>query len=246
MKLKQKIADGLNKKFGKYKWYNSFKEDYGFRVLALMLGGIIINVLYAIINSVSGLVYSSLWYGVFAGYYVVLAMQRIGVLISYRAAKKKYGGNEKKLESEKWKIYLVNGAILVPLDIALGAIITVMFLRQKPTVSGEIMAITSAAYTTYKIVMAIRNILKAKRLDDAIIKTVRCIAMVDALASLIILSMTLITTFGSFEAEEMRTMLAIVGFAVCAFTIGIGSYMIIKGAKALNLDKRTNEYGQKI
>lgn len=246
MKLKQKISNDLNNKFGKYKWYNSFKEDYGFRVLALMLGGTAINVIYAIINSVSGIVYSSLWYGVFAGYYVVLALQRIGVLISYRAVKRKCRGDEKKLERGKWTIYLVNGAILVPLDIALGAMITVMFVRQKPTVSGEIMAITSATYTTYKIVMAIRNLVKAKKLDDGVIKTVRCIAMVDALTSLIILTMTLITTFGSFEAEDMRVMTAIIGFAVCVFTIGIGSYMIINGAKFRKLNRRTEENGQKI
>lgn len=240
MKLREKIEGKLDKKFGENKFYAQFKEDYGFRTLSLTLGGAFINVVYAIINSVSGMVYMSLWYGVFAGYYVVLALQRIGVILSYRITKRVCAGDKIKLERGKWKIYLANGAVFVPLDMALGVIITVMFIRQKPTVSGDIMAIASAAYTTYKMVMAIRNLLKAKKMDDAIIKTVRCIALVDALASLIVLEMTLITTFGSFEAEEMRIMTAVTGFVVCAFTIGIGSYMIIKGAKTLGLNKEQN------
>jgi len=148
------------------------------------------------------------------------------------------------LAREKKKIYLANGAVLVPLDIALGALITVIMLRQKPTVTGEIMAITSATYTTYKVVMAIRNLLKAKAAQDFLIQTVRNIGIVDALTSLISLEVTLISTFGEAETDsDMKILMAISGLAVCAFTVGLGSFMIIKGAKAL---KREKNNGQEI
>lgn len=247
MKLKERIEQKLDGRLGKYKWYTSFKEDYDFRTLAAMLGGALINIIFACVNGVTALRYLSLWYGVFSGYYFVLAAQRIGVLLSYRAIKKKCGGDEEKLERKKKGIYLVNGAILVPLDIALGALITVMMLKQKPTVTGEIMAITSATYTTYKIVMAIRNLLKARRTQDFLIQTVRNIGIIDALTSIISLEFTLINTFGGEETvADMRVLTAISGLIVCAFTVGLGSFMIIKGTKALNLDKRTKENGQKI
>jgi len=238
MKIKEKIEEKLDKKFGENKLYEQFKEDYGFRTLAMTLGGALVNVVYAVMNGASGLLYSSLWYGAFAGYYLIIALQRIGVIFSYRIVKKKSVGDEEKLSREKEKIYLINGAILVPLDIALGVIITVMFFRPKPVPSGDIMAIASAVYTTYKITMAIRNLLAARHRRDFLIQTVRNIGIIDALASLIILQTTLINTFSEEgEAEAMRPLMAISSFVVCAFAIGIGAYMIIKGAKALGPTK---------
>lgn len=239
MKLKERIEQKLNSRLGKYKWYNSFKEDYGFRVLVTTMGGVAINIIFACFNGVTAIRYLSIWYGVFSGYYFILAVQRIGIVLSYRRVKRKCGSDEEKLVREKKKIYLINGAILVPLGIALGAVITIMMLRQKPTVTGEIMAIASATYTTYKMVMAIRNLLKAKAAQDFLIQAVRNIGIVDALTSLISLEVTLITTFSEAETiEDMRMLMAISGFVVCAFAVGLSSYMIIKGAKALNLDKK--------
>lgn len=247
MKIKERIKGKINSAFGKYRWYNSFKEDYGFRALVTMMGGVLINVIFACVNGVTALKYMSLWYGVFSGYYFVIAAQRIGVVLSYRRVKKKSGGDIEKLERGKNKIYLANGAIFVPLDIALGALITVMMLKQKPTVTGEIMAITSATYTTYKVVMAIRNLAKAKASQDFLIQTIRNIGIVDALTSIMSLETTLITTFSEVETiSDMKTLMAISGLTVCVFTVGLGSFMIIKGAKALNLDKRTKQNGQKI
>lgn len=246
MKLKEKIRQSLNYRLGKYKWYNSFKDDYGFRALVTMSGGALVNIFFACVNGVTAIRYLSLWYGVFSGYYIVLAAQRIGVLISYRAAKKKCG-DEEGLTREKKKIYLVNGAILVPLDIALGALITVIMLRQKPTVTGEIMAIASATYTTYKVIMAVRNLLKARAAQDFLAQTIRNIGIIDALTSIISLEVTLINTFSAAEtAADMRPLMAISGFVVCAFTVGLSSFMIIKGARALNLNKGVNKNGQKI
>lgn len=129
----------------------------------------------------------------------------------------------------------------MPLDIALAAAITVMMLTQKPTVTGEIMAISSAAYTTYKVVMAIRNLIKAKSMQDPVVQTIRDIGLIDAFASVFSLEVTLITTFSEEGTlTDMRMLMAISGFAVCAFTIGLGAYMIIKSAKKLGLDGTDN------
>jgi len=127
----------------------------------------------------------------------------------------------------------------VPLDIALGAAITVMIKSQKPTATGEIMAITSATYTAVKVTMAAISLSKAKASRDTIAQTLRNIGFVDALASVLSLECTLITTFGEVDGR-MRAVMAVSGLVVCAFTVGLGSYMIVKAAKALNLEKRKN------
>lgn len=244
MKLKERAESFFDKHFGKYKWYNSFKEDYGFRTLIMAIGGAFVNVVFAGFNAVTAIYYLSVWYGVFAGYYLILALLRIFVLVSFRHIKKKYAEGE-KFERAKWKIYLVNGATFVPLDIALATAITTMMFMQKPTATGEIMAISTATYTTYKIVMAIRNLVKAMHVKEPVVQTIRNIGFVDALASLFSLEITLITTFSDAETfSGMRPLTAISGFAVCAFTIGLGAYMTIKASKKLKIDNNAKDSGE--
>lgn len=234
MKIGERAEKFFDERFGKYKWYNSFKGDYGFRTIIFAIVGALINIIFACVNGVTALRYMSLWYGVFAGYYLILALQRLGVLAAYRAVLKHCGDDEEKLGRKKLKIYLTNGAVFVPLDIALGAAITVAMLYQKPTITGEIMAITTATYTVYKIISAARNLVKAKKATDPIVQTLRNIGFVDALASVFSLEVTLITTFSETETvQDMRVLMVISGFVVCAFTVGLGSYMIISAVKKL-------------
>lgn len=244
MKIKDRTEKFFDKYLSGYKWYNTCKDDYTFRTVIMSIGGAVVNVVFAGFNAVTAIYYLSLWYGVFSVYYFILAVLRISVLLSFRHIKVKYNEGE-KFERAKWKIYLVNGATFVPLDIALGAAITVMMFTQKPTITGDIMAISSATYTTYKVVMAIRNLIKATRVKDPIALTVRNIGVVDALASVFSLEITLITTFSESESfESMRPLTAISGFIICAFTIGLGAYMIIKAAKSLGIGSGTDCSGE--
>lgn len=232
VKLKDKIKSKVDAKYGKYKWYQSFTGDYGFRTLVLCVGGALLNIVFACFNGATAIKYSSVWFGAFAGYYTMLAVQRLFVLFSCHIVKKKCSDDEQKLEREKQKIYLANGAIFVPLDIALGVVVTYMVIMQKPTATGEIMAITTATYTCYKVIMAIRNVFKAKSTNDAVIQTIRNIGIVDALASVLSLETTLIPTFGELN-KDMIIIIAISGLVVCLFTVALGAFMIINGAKKL-------------
>lgn len=234
MSLKERFKAAAERAFGKYKWYKPFSDDYGFRTLVLAIGGAFINVVFACFNIATAIVYSSVWYGAFAGYYTILALCRIFVLIAYRTMKKRYGDDEQKLDTAKTKVYLVTGTILVPLDIALGVIVTMMVLSQRPINTNEIMAIATATYAFYKIIMAIRNMVKARKTRDALTQTVRNIGLVDALTSMLSLEATLIATFGTLT-RDMITVIAVSGLVVCLFTVGLGSFMIIKAAKRLKL-----------
>jgi len=243
MKLKERIYGKLDERFGNIKWYRAFREDYGARTLLLSVGGAALNVVFACVQAVTALRYLSVWYGVFAGYYFILALLRLGVLFSYRIVKSRSKGDEEALSRGKRRIYLVNGALFVPLDIALGAVITVMIIKGKPVATGEIMAITTAAYTTYKVTMAVRNLFKARSSHDPIAQTIRNIGFVDALASLLSLSVTLISTFGEMD-DSMLTIVALLGLGSCIFTVGLGSYMIITGAKKSNVNYGEGSYGR--
>ncbi len=92
----------------------------------------------------------------------------------------------------------------------------------------------SAAYAFYKITMAIINLVKAKAAMDPIVQTIRNIGFVDALTSMLVLESRLISTFGSVDID-MRRLISISSISVCVFVVALGSYMVIRGIKKLNM-----------
>ena len=53
------------------------------------------------------------------------------------------------------------------MELALAAAVTLMILYERPTEYSEIMAITSAAYTFYKVIFAVVNVVKVRKLQDS-------------------------------------------------------------------------------
>lgn len=233
MKLKEKINKRFDSKFKKYNWYQTMKTDYIFRALIFSIFGAFLTLCFAIFNGIYGILFSSIWYGTFASYYLVLAIQKIVLLIVYKAVYKKYKNDIVKLEREKQKIYLANGAIFIPLTIALIVIISLLLTSDKPNITGEIMAITIATYTFIKLTMSIRNFIKARILKDKILQSLRNINLAEVTTSIILLESTLITTFGVMN-YNLKVLTAISGLVACAIIIGIASYMIISSARYLS------------
>lgn len=149
--------------------------------------------------------------------------------------KKKFADDGNALYGAKLKKYRGCGIALLPLDVALGAAVTLMVYRQDPMPHSEIAAITSAAYAFYKITLAIVNQLKARKLDDPALQAVRSIGLTDAAVSLFALQTTLVSVFSDGDAERMLPLNAAVGFCVCALTLGLGIWMI---ARSVQLKKR--------
>ena len=225
MKILEKITDRLKK----YALFRPVLENYGIRTITVIVGGAILNLLFAFCNGIVASQYSSIWYGSIAGYYLMVAVQRLFILFSYYIVKKK-SKDAFALAKGKQAVYLANGAVIVPLAIALAVASVQMVLSDRPAKTGDIMAITCAAYTFYKIGMAIRHFIKVRRMKDPFLQTIRNIGIVDALVSVLVLETTLIPTFGQMD-QDMRLIVAISAFVIVSFTIGIGSYMIIEGTK---------------
>ena len=167
----------------------------------------------------------------------MLALQRIAALFFYRRLNKKYADDEGRRNREKWKLYLANGAVFVPLDISLAGVVTLMIRSGELAATGTIMAITTATYTFYKIIRATMHFIKAKKGQDPVTQIARNIGLVDAFASMLSLEVTLISSFGAMDSD-MLLIVAISGFAVCIFTVGFGAYMIINAAKKLGCKEK--------
>lgn len=71
---------------------------------------------------------------------------------------------------------------------------------------GTITMITIATYTFPKIVIAVINLVKAKKHDSPLIITIRNISISDALVSMLSMQMSMFATFGKGETGKSHTM----------------------------------------
>lgn len=225
VRVAPKIKAGVLAAADKRRLTAGFVRDFGVRTLVFSGISFAVNIAYVLFNGALGIINRSVWYGSLAAYYLFLSGLRLGIFQAGRVAGRSKGGD---LCARKLKIYRACGAALLALELALAAAVTQMVLSGNPSAHGEIAAITSAAYAFYKLIFAIRNIFKAKRYSDPLVQCFRNINLTDATVSLLALQTTLVTVFSDGETGSMRALNAVVGFAVCAFTIAMGAWMIIR------------------
>lgn len=235
--LKEKIKGGLLRR----PFTAKLLEHYAFKTAVFAGVSLVISLGFAVMNLVSAILYRSLWYGALAAYYTVLIFFRGGVLFFDVRGQRCCEGDERSYELCKWKIHLGSGAFLVLVEIAMALAVTQMMLSSRPTQSGIIMAISNAAYTFYKMTMAILNLVRARKHDNPVTQSLRNINFADACMSMASLTVLMVATFDEGEPPEMLYVKSIVGFAACAVIVVLASIMIIKANKRIRQLERQRE-----
>lgn len=210
-------------------------ENYGFKTLMFSLFSFAFTVAFAIMNLVSAIRYGLIWYYAISAYYFFIIIFRGGIIYAESKFKKKFSDNPAEYLKRKWRTYLSGGVVLSFLEIAMAVAVTEMMLSRRPIESGEIMTIANAAYTFYKMTMAILNLVKAKKYNDPVIQALRNINFADACMSITSLTVIMLSTFG--DADGMIALKACVGFAACAATIAVAGLMIVRGLKEIKKTK---------
>lgn len=218
----------------KNKLANMLIDDFRFKTIFVSFISFLINLAFIIFNTTVAIISKVGWYGALAGYYLILSLFRGLVFYLERKSKLK-AKDDKKLLQLQYKNYRLSGVFIILLELSMTAVVVMMILLQKPTNYTDILAITYAAYTFYKITFAIKNTIKTKKHHNPHLQTLRNISLVDAGITLLSLQITLVTTFSN--GENMLILNMIVGVAICLLTIILGVYMIIKANIKLKLFK---------
>lgn len=202
-------------------------HDYGARTVVFASFAFAVNVGYAVFQGVMGILAHSVWFGVLACYYILLSALRGGILLGEHRLRRRGG---EQIEG-KLKLYRLCGISLMVLDLAMCAAVTQMVLYGSPVQNGAIQVIVSAAYTFYKAILAVVNFVKAKRLRDPVVQSLRGICAADALISVVALETAMLSTFG--DGDDMLALRAFTGFAACAVAIAIGITMTVFACRRL-------------
>lgn len=204
-------------------------DNYGFKTLVFAVCSLVLTLAYVVINIVSAFKYKLVWYFAISAYYLILLIFRGGIILADRNYAKKLSDTE--YETSKWQIYRLGGIIVTVLELAMAVAITETILMRRPMRGGQIMTIATAAYTFYKMSMAIYNLLKAKKFNQPVVQALRNITFADACMSVVSLTALMLSTFG--EPDEFIIMRASVGFVACVIIIVLAIFMIVKANKEL-------------
>ena len=211
-------------------------RNWGFRTVVTASVSLLLGITYSFTNAYLGISERSIWFGALAAYYILLAVMRGGLLIYHRK-----NGSLESEELTRAKNYRKTGALLLLMNVALSSAIAQMIFDDRSFDYKDLFIYAFAAYAFYKIAMAIRNFIKARRQDNLTIQAIRDINLVDSAVSILALQTALLHTFTTQDgAVDISLFNTLTGSAVSIFSITISILMIRKGNKLVKEIKANN------
>ena len=134
-------------------------------------------------------------------------------------------------DDAEFLVMKLSGILLSVLSIVLAGVVYISSSQNIATKHGEIMMITIATYTFYKITMAVIRAVKLRKNPAPLLRTIQNISCAEVAASVLTLQRSMLVSFDPMEQEQVRTMNAMTGAAVCLFVVVLGICMIIKSKK---------------
>lgn len=221
MKSKQKAVSLIVKtKTGK-----KFVSSQRYRIILSAAVAFAFNLFYAIYHCVLGILNLSFWFIAMCAFYGILATMRFSAVLCE--------SNHHKLSSDDTELFVMkfSGILLVLLSFVLATVNDISLSQNIAAKHEEILMITIATYTFYKITMAIVKAVKQHKNPSPLLRTIRNISYAEVSASILTLQRSMLVSFGSMDNKQVCFMNAMTGAAVCLFVLILGLSMITKSKK---------------
>ena len=219
-----------NKYIDRYMTDAVFKSNVGlYRSLA-------INLIYVVVNAVSGYVYQTYWFGIFAVYYAIIAMMRF-LLVRY-VIKNPIGYNYLgELKRTRLCAY-----ILMTVNLALsGAVLMMVFFDRGFQYHGFSIYVI-AMYTFYITVTAVIDMVKYRKYKSPILSITKVVKMASALFSMLFLETAMFAQFGADTSTEVkRLMIILTGAGISVAVVTMAIYMIVQTTREIKQYKHNKE-----
>ena len=183
---------------------------------------VIFNFIVAITKFFLSIFIPSLWFGVNAGFGIVLVVSKFLTIRKYR--KIKLLQNEYIKRKEEYKIYLQNGILLILLGIMYFFVSSYMYFNGTNTNMHEYITYLVALMAFYSIGTAIYGIAKYKRSTEPIVKGIKITNFANALTSIVLTQVVLLDTFSENYDSRIN---GYTGIGVSFIIILLGLYMIL-------------------
>ena len=196
------------------------EEDKRYRIVSFAICGFAVNILYALYNGALGIISRSIWFLFLCAYYTILSSMRFGVIMQDR----------RNISTENF-ITRFCGIMLIMMSFVLSGVVYLSVTNNVAVKHQEIIMITIATYTFYKVVLAIVNTVKIRKENSLLLSTIRNIGCADAAVSMLSLQRSMLVSFGEMERSKIYIMNALTGAGVFIVIIALGISMIVKSSK---------------
>lgn len=158
-------------------------------------------------------------------YYTVLSTMRLSAALCERKNR-----DTPSVDIEYFVMKLC-GVLLILLNFILVAAIYISQSQHIATKYGEIVMITIAAYTFYKITITVIKAVKQRKNPSPLLSIIRSISYAEVVASVLTLQRSMLVSFGEMNDTDIYTMNTLTGSSVCLFVLILGIVLIIRGSK---------------
>jgi len=193
------------------------------KTMLLLIFTTIGNILIAILKFIFAIAIPSLWFGVNAGFLIVLSLSRFFSIINY--GKQRSRNDEKVKKGIGYKSYLHTGILLIVLGIMYFFVSVYMYYNGTNTTMHEYLTYLVALNAFWSISWAIYGMVKYKRKSTPILKSVKITNFANALTSMVLTQVVLLDTYA--KEYDLANINGYTGMTVSLAIISMGLYMVI-------------------
>lgn len=210
------------------------KEDFD-RSLVTTLA---VNGVYSLVHLAAGLALQSDWMACNGGYYLVNALM-LGLLVGYERRISGIDDEYRRLRIG-WRVYELCGGLLLLLNLWMSVMVFQIIWKGHGESYPGVMVFAVAAYTFYKLTIAIVRVVLCRKNRSPILGVARNMDMIEALMSLFSLQTGLFAAFGQDFAYQIL-MNCLTGGAVCLSVVLGALGMMLHGRKRRNEIRRRTD-----
>lgn len=212
-KFKQFFINLKIKLCEKSKFINSLYTDAYFRTMMATCFSLFLGFCFVGYNAFAGIYYHSIWNGSISVYYIFLVIIRILILISEYKITQNQSLTPQEIDQKRIKMFTLEGQLLICVNLALIAPITLLATSQKIVSLPYWVAIANAGYTFYKVISCVYTFVKSRKNTNLSIKGIKNLNLTSACVSLLSLENTMIITFSQDFEPSMQTLMILSSLA---------------------------------
>lgn len=201
--------------------------DYRYRTVMFAVPGLMLNMVFALFNGVIGIYSRSAWYGTLSAYYILLSVMRfLAVRYDRRMQKEAKEGLDGKRLADEIFVYHRCGILFLVMTVALAGMVILMVNEEGGKSYPGFVIYAVAAYTFYKIVLSVINLIKVRKFQSPLLMAIRDIGHIDACVSILSLQTAMFASFGEGQEFLIKLMNGATGSVVCILVLCIGIYSV--------------------
>ena len=207
-------------------YIRQYVTDAVFKTQINLACSLALDVLYAGVNILLAVFFSTNWFAIFAGYYTVLSCLRI--LLFQNLLRRK----ENHLRELKRARFC--SGILLTVNLVLSALVLMMLYRPHEFGDMGVLIYVAALYTFSALAVSITGLIRFRKYKSPVLSVSRMINLTAALVSLLILETAMLSQFGGDMPLSMQNIfIAATGAGISIVIIVTALYMILRATRTL-------------